>query len=411
MDKGSAVIHLYRRNCIDHKETPMVNNRFRTVIVSLFLSTICAMVFAEEAEKLKVTPTGRIFIDGASFFTPQKDYFPDGIAIPDVRLGVMMNYEKWSASINIGFNQSKVGLRGIFLGYNFNDRLLIRMGSFVYQYGLRTTLSSASLAPMISPIANTAFNDGRQLGAMLVYYPDKYLAALSLHTESGASSNILGTKEFAKEGIGTSTRLVFRPYYSMGKVVQFGISGGLASPRQHLNENGEDTHDVFEFKSNFPSRVVQVSAINAVVDKAVNKWHFSPELLLNYKNLALESQYYYNRVNRHSGLPSFTGQGMYVILRGLLRGSSYNYSRYAGVLDNPNPQSLEFVLDYDYTDLSDSKARIYGGRANNVSITFNYYINKYIIARFRYGYTHTWDRFGEQPISLNSIMVRLQMII
>ena len=81
------------------------------------------------------------------------------------------------------------------------------------------------------------------------------------------------------------------------------------------------------------------------------------------------------------------------------------------VLDNPNPQSLEFVLDYDYTDLSDSKARIYGGRANNVSITFNYYINKYIIARFRYGYTHTWDRFGEQPISLNSIMVRLQMII
>lgn len=116
MDKGSAVIHLYRRNCIDHKETPMVNNRFRTVIVSLFLSTICAMVFAEEAEKLKVTPTGRIFIDGASFFTPQKDYFPDGIAIPDVRLGVMMNYEKWSASINIGFNQSKVGLEVSSLG-------------------------------------------------------------------------------------------------------------------------------------------------------------------------------------------------------------------------------------------------------------------------------------------------------
>ena len=32
-----------------------------------------------------------------------------------------------------------------------------------------------------------------------------------------------------------------------------------------------------------------------------------------------------------------------------------------------------------------------GGRVNDVSATLNYYINKYMLFRFRYAYTHRWD--------------------
>ncbi len=349
-------------------------------------------------------------MDGATFFSNQKSMFPDGISITDVRLGAKMSYDKWSAVINMAFNHNKLSLRAIYLSYDFKNDLLIRLGSFVPQFGLRTTLPASSHSPLIPPMANSAFNDGRQLGAMVVYYPEKYLLALSLHTEGDAATSILGSKDFIKEGIGISGRWAIRPFHDPGKVVQAGISGGFSTPRKHLDENGFDIHDTFRFKSNFPSKVVSVSALDATVRHALNKWKFSPEFLFNFNNFALEGQYYCSLVNRTDDLSSFAAHGMYVIVRSLLSGNSYSYSQYAGALECPPPKSLELVFDYDYTDLSDAGAGIFGGKANNLSLTFNYYFNKYVIARLRYGYTHTWNKPGESNISLNSVMARIQVV-
>lgn len=380
----------------------------RLSLISFIISfwNLCATA----DDQFYVVPTGRIFIDGATFISPLKNIFTDGVAIPEIWLGAQMNYKNWKGVINIAYNNNKVGLRAIYLGYNFKNDLLIRFGSFVPQYGLRTTLAASNLAPMISPLSNSVFNDGRQLGGMLVYYPENYLVTLSLHTEGDAATNIVGSKNFIKEGIGASSRLAIRPFHQTGKVLQLGISTGFSTPRKHRDSSGKDIHDAFHLKTNFPARVIQVSALDATIDHAVNKWKFSPEILLNYNNFALESQYYFSKVNRVDNFPDFYAKGMYVIFRSLLRGNSYSYSQYAGVLDSPNPKSLELVFDYDYTDLSDIKSGILGGQANNMSLTLNYYFNKYVIARLRYGYTHTWNRINESPVSLNSLMARLQVI-
>ena len=79
-------------------------------------------------------------------------------------------------------------------------------------------------------------------------------------------------------------------------------------------------------------------------------------------------------------------------------------------LATPKKGSLECVLSYNYTSLTDASAGIYGGRLNDLSCTFNYYINKYMIARLHYSYTHTWDRAGVGSMTLNGFMARLQII-
>lgn len=382
-----------------------------TIRLSLILCLTVLPVLRTFAEsQFSVAPTGRIFMDGAAFFSNRESLFPDGVAIPEVRLGAKMSYDKWSAAVNLSFSQNKINLRSIYLNYSLKNDLLVKVGSFVPQYGLRTTLLATSQAPMISPIANTVFNDGLQLGGMVVYYPEKYLMALSMFTEREAVTDVLGSKDFVKESVGISTRLAVRPFHSEGKVVQAGVSGGVSTPRKHLDDSGTDIHEAFCLKSNFPALVVKVSALDATVDHAVNKWKLSPEILLNYQNFALESQYYYSLVNRTGNLPGFSAHGMYVIMRSLLNGKHYSYSPYAGVLECPSPGSMELVFDYDYTDLSDGSAGISGGQANNLSLTFNYYFNKYITARLRYGYTHTWNRQNENPVTLNSLMARLQVI-
>ncbi len=66
----------------------------------------------------------------------------------------------------------------------------------------------------------------------------------------------------------------------------------------------------------------------------------TPELLLSYGPVALESQYYYMTVSRSEGLPRYHAQGAYGILRGLLLGDKeYSYSGGNAGLELPRPEA------------------------------------------------------------------------
>ena len=83
----------------------------------------------------------------------------------------------------------------------------------------------------------------------------------------------------------------------------------------------------------------------------------------------------------------------------------------AGVA-TPTPHSFEMVLMYNYTNASDASAGIYGGITNDASCTFNYYINKYMIARLRYSYTTVRDRYINNMLDrrhVNIIEARVQI--
>lgn len=374
---------------------------------ALLCGTNAAMAQNDEP-KFKINPTGRILLDGAIYATPQKPQFKDGFAIPDVRLGAMMQYGKWKAKIDVGFAYNKVGLKDVFFEYDFNDQHLLRAGSFIHQYGLQSATSSSMKPTMEEPVSNAVFNDSRQIGLMYVYNGDKFFGTGSVHVEPKATTVVLRPDQFTQEGWGFRSRLVARPLHEEGKVVQVGFSGGFATP-QNVNDP-ETPHNSFQFKSNFPTRVAQVTALDATVDHAMNLWKFTPELLLNYGPVALESQYFFQRVNRRNGLRAFTGQGAYVTLRGLILGGDYSYSMPDAGLATPKKGALECVLNYNYTTLTDASAGVYGGRMNDLSFTFNYYINKYMIARLHYSYTHTWGRADAPSMSVNGFMARLQVI-
>lgn len=366
-------------------------------------------LYAEDDEpKFKVNPTGRILLDGALYATPQKHDFKDGFAIPDARVGVKMQYGKWKAKVDVGFAYNKVGLKDVYFEYDFDEKNLLRAGSFIHQYGLQSATSSSMKVTMEEPVSNAVFNDSRQIGLMYVYDGDKFFATASAHVEPKATTVVLRPDQFTQEGYGFRSRLVARPFHEEGKVLQVGFSGGFATP-QNVND-ADSPHNSFQFKSNFPTRVAQVTALDAVVDKSMNLWKFTPELLVAYGPVALESQYYFQQVNRRDGLHNFRGQGAYATVRGLILGGKYGYSMADAGLATPKKGSLEAVVSYNYTSLTDPRAGIFGGRLNDVSVTFNYYINKYMLARLHYSYTHTWDRAGAPAMSLNGFMARLQVI-
>lgn len=385
-------------------------------ILTLAAAAITASAaFAQESSEPKFTvkPTGRILMDGAAYMGGNdNEYeavgdkkFVSGVAIPDVRLGAKASYGKWKAKIDVGFSYGKVGVKDVFIEYDFNDQNLIKAGYFVPQFGLNSETSSSMKPSYEEPSSNEFFYaNPRYLALSYINSQPKFFGAVTAYAEANAMTN--NATAMGKQGYGFETRLVWRPKAMAGDALQVGISAAISTPTAN-------NHTAFQYTSNFPSRVSKVSLLDATVTDARSSFRLSPELLFVKGRFAFEAQYYYMNIGRKYGLHNYRAHGAYGLFRTLLIGSQYGYSMGDCGMATPAAKSFELVLGYNYTDASDSAAGVMGGISNDVSCTFNYYINNWMIARLRYSYTNVRDRMVENLLPsrhVNTIEARLQII-
>lgn len=378
---------------------------------ALMMSSVLAtpLYAQDEKPKFQFSPAGRILLDGA-LFAPHHDGFTDGVAIPDIRLGAKATYGNWMAKIDVGYSFGKIGMKDVYIQYTFNPNNLLRGGYFVHQFGLQSATSSSMKPSFEAPITDTYMNaTGRNLGLMYLYDKDAFLASASL---------IFGTKiterasDNGKVSVGGISRLLWRPLHKEGKVAQIGVSGWYQSAMHQAITNEDGSKGVskgfFDYSATYPTRVDQITLLSTKVDNARGVFKLSPEFLLSKGRLALEGQYYYMNINRKDG-HAFVSNGAYGLLRGLIIGdSSYGYSSADGGLATPKPKTLECVLGYNYTNANSSKAGIFGGITNDYSVTFNYYINKYMLARLRWSYTNVRGSAAVPDNHVNIIEARVQ---
>ena len=341
-------------------------------------------VNAQEEPKLSVKPTGRILFDGA-YIKPQheEDKLKSGVGIPDFRVGVSFSYGNWKAKIDVGYAYGKVGMKDVIVEYGFDKKNLLRGGYFIHQYGFQSSTSSSFKETMEEPQSNAAFNNDRTLGLMYEHNGDKFLATASIIVETDAMKQT--TDVTGNEAIGALTRLLYRPYTERGKMFQVGISGGIEGARYSSEE--EKKHKQFTLSTRWPTRVAKVNSQVAEVTEAKTMYKFSPEVMYSYGRFAVIGQYFLNSITREKDLKSFTGSGAYVTLRGLIKGRNYAPNMVDGGIATPDPGNMEICLQYNYTDLTDTSAGVYGGYLNDWALCYNYYINKYMIWRVRASWT------------------------
>lgn len=367
----------------------------------------CGTAYGGEPE-LKVTPTGRVLIDGAAYVSPHKSRFPDGMAIPEARLGANMSYGRWSAGLDVGYAYAKIGLRNMWAQYGFTERDALRVGNFIHQFGLQST-SNSKKCTFEQPVASALFTPGLQLGAMFTHWTPRFFGAVSAHVESSALTQVMNEPLFNQQGYGLLSRFALRNVLQKGPVLHAGLSLGFATPQRTVKDQ-VDVHDGFLISANFPTKVVQEKALSAQVDHARNLFKISPELVAAQGRAALEAQYFYQTVGRSGGCRAFAAQGCWVNLRMLLTRGSYSYSPSSAQLADPVKNALECVADWNWSDLSDRRAGISGGRATSAGMTLNYYVNRYVTARLNYTYTHTWDRGDLPRETLGVFQARLMVL-
>lgn len=382
--------------------------------VAMSVAMASGIAFAQEDAKLTINPTGRILVDAASYLggnsglSDESDAdkkFVDGVAIPDLRLGVKASYGKWKGKIDVGFGYGKVGLKDVYVEYDFNQVDLLRGGYFVPQFGLNSETSSSMKPEYEEPSSNEFFNaNPRLLALMWLHNKGKFFAATSLFAEAAAMTE--NATEMGKQAWGASTRVAYRTHDSGSDVVQVGLSLNYSTPNA-------DDHTAFIYSANFPSRVSKVTDLKAEITDAKGLFKLSPELLILKGRFALESQYYFMNVARKHGLDSYQAHGAYGMVRTILFGSDYSYSSSACGMGTPAAKSLELVAGYNWTNANDRKAGIMGGLSNDANVTLNYYINNWMLCRLRYSYTNVRERMVEGLLPsrhVNTIEARLQII-
>lgn len=383
-----------------------------TALASMMMlaGTGAASAQNDEQPKFTLTPTGRVLFDGA-VYSPDGDGFADGVAMPDIRMGLKAAYGNWSAKIDVGYGFKKLGFKDVFIQYEFNKSNLLRLGYFVHQFGLNASTSSSMKPAMEAPISDNFFAaTSRNMGLMYVLNRPSVFLGVSAFV----SGDCMGThaNDMAKVSAGALNRLVYRPWHDTGLVGQLGLSLWYQSA-MHTKMTADDGHTYaspgyFDYSTTFPTRVCSTPLLGAKIEDAKGVFKLSPEAVFAKGRIGVEGQYYYMRVTRDASRPAYVAQGGYALLRGILIGKDYGYSAADAGLATPAPKTLEMVLGYNYTDANSTKAGIYGGRTNDYSVTLNYYINKYMVARLRYSYTDVSDSDVQRNRHVNIVQARLQ---
>jgi phosphate-selective porin OprO/OprP len=381
----------------------MKKRRMTMLMLGLAMATA---VSAQEEPKLTVKPSGRILFD-AAYINPkyQEEDLNSGVGIPDFRVGVGFTYGKWKGKIDMGYAYGKVNMKDVWLQYDFDKTNFVRGGYFIHQYGFQSSTSSSFKETMEEPQSNACFNNDRMIGLMYEYNGKQFLAAASFVVESDAMKQT--TDQTGDETVGAMTRLLYRPLAERGKMFQVGISGGIEGARYNSNE--EMNHAQFTLNTRWPTRVAKVNAQQAVVDHAKTMYKFSPEIMYSQGRFAVIGQYFFNNITRDNNLKSFTGNGAYVTLRGLIKGRSYAPNMGDGGIATPDPGNMELCLQYNYTSLSDETAGILGGKLHDIALCYNFYPNKYMIWRVRASYTKVTNRSDYDNNHCSILETRLQV--
>lgn len=364
-------------------------------------------VGGDDGPKFKFTPAGRILFDGAGYF-PGGDGFASGVALPDIRIGGKAQFGQWQAKFDIGFGYGKLSMKDVFIQYSFKGtNNYLRAGYYVHQYGLNAATSSS-----FKPSGEAASSDdfftatGRNVGISFVLDLPKFFMGVSGITGVGLGGDNAATK--GHTSFGALGRFVWRPIARQGATVQIGVSPWYQSAyKQRDKETDKLGPGYFNWSANYPTRVAKVTALSATVDDAKGVFKLSPELLLSYDRVALESQYYYMNIARNNGKQAYQAHGVYGLFRCLLLGdSSYGYSHGDAGLALPKPKTFELVAGYNYTNAN--HAGINGGIMNDYCVTLNYYINKYMLARLGWHYTDVRASATTPNRHVNIIQARIQ---
>ncbi len=358
-------------------------------------------------ESIKITPVGRMYLDGAVFMEDETS-LDNGVTMSDLRLGLKAKYKSWEVKLDIGYANSKVSAKDIFVQYNLNKSSYVRGGNFIEPFGL-DHMESSSNTTFISPNGSSnVFAPSRKIGLEYIGWSKLFWYGGGVFADNGAIKN---EQDRGDDGYSGAGRFVFTPFEESGKILHIGLAGAL----RKADASGKDEEGSakylrkFKFASNILNTKDTRTAIGTTINNADFQAKYAVELIAAYGPLYLQGEYFHSNTKRRAGLPTYKADGAYAQIGFLAIGGNYGYSSSWSRMATPRPGSLEFAVRYNYTNL-DGNEFSKGGTMSDITLGANYFLNKYMAIKLNYSYMSLGQNAALANENISVFSVRYQVV-
>jgi len=358
------------------------------------------ITFESEDGDYKFWMDNRVLFDGAYFFD-QNTYngIGNGVTIRRARLAIKaLLHKNWYAEIDMDFAGSQLELKDAYIAYRNDPRdIVVKAGHFREGFSMETNTTSRYVT-FIERSLPSKFSPSRHLGFQFNYIKQKYLFVGGVHfntigdTEETEFAQDANKKNSIDEGYSLTGRFVYRPIFDKEKVLHIGTAASYRTPKTHLEVPGS-----YRFSTRSISNINRKKYLDTDdILNVNNNTRYNAELAGAYKNIFFQSEYFGSNVFRNEGLENVNLSGMYAQVGFLLGDGRYQYNSNEGEFTQPGlgkKGELEAAFRFDYINLNDKKAGIYGGAANGYTLGLNYYANTNIKLMLNYSYLNH-DRYA-----------------
>ncbi|MCK9302552.1 MAG: porin [Bacteroidales bacterium] len=354
----------------------------------------------------------RIQTDFATFFgeDPNFDAIGDGASIRRARFAVKANITPdWYGEIDMDFANGSFELKDALIRYTGFKGFELQVGNFKPNYNIQYNTTSRYLMFIERPMIVSTLAPGRHIG-FNAKYSNKFIwasAGVFFQEIEGQETRTYvedNNKDYGRsEGLSYIGKVIFRPINEKDASLHIGVSWGYMKPETAVSPSdyGSTRLSTRATTSINRKKYLDTDLIKNTDNNIIHDF----EIAGHYKGLRVEGAYLSDAVNLTDDATLTYGDdydgiyfdGFYAQASYLLFGGTQTYdsngAKYTKINAGKKWGDLEFCIRYEYANLNDFDAGIYGGSAEGYAAGLNLYLGKNMKFQLNYQFTNN-DRYA-----------------
>lgn len=323
----------------------------------------------------------RGYLNGGYFFE-DGDRLSSGTHVRKARFALKTQlFKVWRLEWDIDVAEGVVEIKDMYISFVGFNNSHIKLGHFKMPLGLNELMTSRSQTFIERAYPMLAFETDRHMGLQYSKWGEKWNLRSAIF---GQTMDGVKNKALDETGNGAAVRFVAAPIKNNSMILHTGLAMAYQRP--------DDSGNSMEFQSEPETKLgdPEILSTGTIFDIDYSL-KTGLEGVLVYKNLSLQSEFIQTNLKRVNGAKDATLSGGYAFVSWILTGETRPWINEEGEFGQIIPKSnklgaWEVAARYSHLNLTDDKAGITGGKANNFTFGLNWYANPHI--RFLLNYTY-----------------------
>ena len=313
----------------------------------------------------------RMYIDGAYFMDDTAEKLSNGTHLRKARFAAKTQlWGDWNAEWDMDIAEYSVEIKDMWLSYSGRENSIFKMGHYKVPFGLEILTSSRLIAFPERAYNALAFKLGRRTSVGYTQWGNKWHFSTALFAQGMDDDKNQNTDE---TGTGIATRFAMAPIMTDGLLIHL---GGAFAQHNPLDDKG-----VVDYNAEPETKIGDIEIVDTDNIFHVEKISQTGlEGALRLKSLSLQGEYMQTSLTREDGYSDVSLVGGYGFISWFVTGETrpwvVNEGEFGQILPNNKKWgAFELLARFSHLNLSDEKALIYGGKANNITLGVNWYVN------------------------------------